>query len=71
MSWSLHDLEWSFHDVESEDFKLFSAHLIMQNTVADLLEKEKTVILSDLPIPGMSEGVTQVIMEGVCLDHEQ
>ncbi len=43
----------------------------MQSMVTDLLEKEKTAILSDLPIPGMSEGVTEVIMEGVRLDHEQ
>ena len=43
----------------------------MQSMVADLLEKEKTVILSDSPIPGMSEGITQVIMEGVRLNYEQ
>ncbi len=43
----------------------------MQSMVTDLLEKEKTAILSDSPIPGMTEGVTQVIMEGVHLDHKQ
>ncbi len=43
----------------------------MQSMVTDLLEKEKTTILSDSPIPGMTEGVTQAIMEGVHLDHEQ
>lgn len=43
----------------------------MQSMVMDLLEKEKTAILSDSPIPGMSEGVTQVIIEGIWLDHEQ
>ncbi|KAK0431344.1 hypothetical protein EV421DRAFT_1743180 [Armillaria borealis] len=47
------------------------ACLTMQSMVVDLLEKEKTAILSDLPIPGMSEGITQVIMEVVHLDHKQ
>ncbi len=49
----------------------FSACPPMQSMVIDLLEKEKIVILSDFPIPGMSEGITQVIMEEVHLDHEQ
>ncbi|KAK0217813.1 hypothetical protein IW262DRAFT_1463135 [Armillaria fumosa] len=43
----------------------------MQMMVTDLLEKEKTVLMSDAPIAGMSEGITEAIMEGVCLDHEQ
>lgn len=43
----------------------------MQSMVTDLLEKEKTALLSDEPIAGMSDGVTEAILEGVCLDHEQ
>ncbi len=42
----------------------------MQSMVTDLLEKEKTTILSDSPIPGMTEGVTQVIMEGGLLGSQ-
>ncbi|KAK0473337.1 hypothetical protein IW261DRAFT_1569751 [Armillaria novae-zelandiae] len=43
----------------------------MQSMVTDLLEKEKEALISDKPIAGMSIGVTELIMEGVCLDHEQ
>ncbi|KAK0232786.1 hypothetical protein IW262DRAFT_1290017 [Armillaria fumosa] len=43
----------------------------MQSMVTDLLEKEKAALLSDLSVPGLSEGVTELIMEGVSLDHEQ
>ncbi len=43
----------------------------MQSMVTDLLEKERTALMSDAPIAGMSEDVTEAIMEGVHLDHEQ
>ncbi len=43
----------------------------MQSMITDLLEKEKSAILSDQPIAGMSEGVTEAITEDVQLDHEQ
>ncbi|KAK0492696.1 hypothetical protein EDD18DRAFT_1357533 [Armillaria luteobubalina] len=43
----------------------------MQSMVTDLLEKERTALLSDEPIAGMREGITEAIMEGVRLDHEQ
>ncbi|KAK0492860.1 hypothetical protein EDD18DRAFT_1108471 [Armillaria luteobubalina] len=35
----------------------------MQSMVTDLLEKERTALLSDEPITGMREGITEVIME--------
>ncbi len=43
----------------------------MRSMITDLLEKEKSAILSDQLIAGMSEGVTEAITEGVRLDHEQ
>ncbi|KAK0502222.1 hypothetical protein EDD18DRAFT_1100700 [Armillaria luteobubalina] len=43
----------------------------MQSMVMDLLEKEKEALISNKPIAGMSIGITELVMEGVHLDHEQ